>query len=308
MKRAKAARPPAPAAKPSARAAQPIRIDVPKRQSLPIVLASPHSGTDYQPRLLAQSKLDLAMLRRSEDSFVDELFGTGPGFGAPLLRALFPRVFLDVNREPYELDQTMFAEPLPAFAKTRSERVRSGFGTIARLVTTGAEIYQAPLSFAEAEERLRSVYQPYHQALQGLLDRTTEQFGFAILIDCHSMPSVGGPGDRDRGRARTDIVLGDRYGTSCAGTLTDAAERALQEQGFRVARNDPYAGAQTLIQYGKPESGVHALQIELNRALYMDERRFERLSGFAEVAARLGRFISALGTLDHQILRPKRAA
>ena len=278
--------------------AEPVRVHAPATQRVPFVFASPHSGAFYHPSFLAASRLDPVTLRRSEDSFIDEIFAAAPALGAPLLLALFPRAYLDPNREPYELDAQMFAEPLPPFVKTRSERVRAGFGTIARMVSTGAEIYRERLRFAEAEARVRTLYEPYHNTLDSLVEATHAKFGAAIVIDCHSMPSIGGPSDKDAGRLRTDIVLGDRYGTSCAPALIDAAERTLKGLGFRVARNDPYAGAHTLIRHGRPDEGVHALQIEINRALYLDEGKIAKLAGFADLVRRITSFLEAMSWFD----------
>lgn len=275
-----------------------IAIRAPVEQTAPLVFASPHSGSAYDPTFLAASKLDRLSLRRSEDSFVDEIFAHAPAHGAPLLCALYPRAYLDPNREAYELDPEMFVDALPSFVKTRSERVRAGFGTVARLVASGAEIYRDKLRFADAEARIQGFYVPYHEALQRLLADTRARFGFAILFDCHSMPSVGGPTDRDRGKTRTDFVLGDRYGSSCAPALTRRAETVLRDLGFTVARNDPYAGAHTTTHYGRPRDGVHALQIEVNRALYMDEERFARSHALGRLTDRIGDFISALAKIE----------
>ena len=184
----------------------------PAEQTMPLVVSSPHSGRDYRPDFLAVSRLDAVTLRRSEDSFVDELFTAAPACGAPLLHALFPRAYVDPNREAYELDPAMFEDSLPDYANTRSPRVRGGLGTIARVVANGAEIHRHKLRVAEALERIRSFYRPYHAALARLIHETRERFGNAVLIDCHSMPSIGGPMDRDPGTSRVDIVLGDRHG------------------------------------------------------------------------------------------------
>ena len=277
----------------------PFDIVAPAVQTVPLVFASPHSGTQYDPDFVAASRLDQISLRRSEDSFVDELFATAPAFGAPLLRALFPRVYLDPNREPWELDPGMFEDALPSWVNTTSLRVAGGLGTIARVVTNGAEVYRGKLKFSEAERRIRTLYIPFHEAIQDLLAATVERFGTGILIDCHSMPSVGGPMDRDPGHERADIVLGDRYGTACARIVTDTAEKALTAMGYRVARNDPYAGGFTTRNYGRPEAGIHALQIEIKRSLYMDEERITRLAQMAGVAARMRTLIAALAGIDH---------
>ncbi len=275
-----------------------VALVLPRRQTAPLVFSSPHSGSDYKDDFLDASLLDAFDLRRSEDSFVDELFAQAPCHGAPLLSALFPRAYIDPNREPYELDPDMFRGTLPAFVKTRSDRVRAGFGTIPRVVANGAEIYREKMHYSEAEARIENYYAPYHAALRRLVDETRERFGFAILIDCHSMPSIGGPSDRDAGRRRADIVLGDRFGAACAAEVTDHAELALVELGFRVARNEPYAGAHTTSHYGRPGEFVHALQIEINRALYMEESQFARSQGHAALTERLGHFVRAMAEIE----------
>ena len=285
---------------------EPVETRAPAAQLAPFIYASPHSGNHYAPEFVAASRLDAVALRRSEDSFVDEIFGAAPACGAPLLRALFPRVYLDPNREPYELDPAMFEDQLPAHVNTRSHRVAGGIGTIARVVTNGTEIYGAKLRFAEAERRIASYYRPYHQALARLIDETRRRFGCAVLIDCHSMPSVGGPLDPDSGSGRVDIVLGSRFGTACAPLLVEVARTALTELGYRVSLNSPYAGGFNTRKYGRPELGVHALQIEINRALYMDEQRIERGPGITALSEHMTALIEALGGIDPAALLPHR--
>ncbi|MFC3226803.1 N-formylglutamate amidohydrolase [Marinibaculum pumilum] len=275
-----------------------IRVDPGVAPVLPVVVSSPHSGRDYPAEFVALSRLDRDTLRRSEDSFVEELFGDAPVAGAPLLQALFPRAYCDPNREAYELDPTMFADALPDYVNTRSPRVAGGLGTIARVVSVGHEIHSRKLTFAEALERIESCWRPYHEALSALLSGTLDRFGHAILLDCHSMPSVGGWGDRDRGRHRPDVVLGNRHGTACAETVIDTAATILDAAGLRVVRNVPYAGGFNTQHYGRPAQGVHALQVEINRALYMDELRFERTADFARLRAVMDRLVRELGALD----------
>ena len=271
-----------------------IDIRLPTRQTAPLIFASPHSGTKYEPAFIASSRLDEKSLRRSEDSFVDEIFAGAPEGGAPLLCALYPRAYLDPNREPYELDPEMFSEPLPSYVKTRSDRVRAGFGTIARMVASGAEIYAGKMSYAEAEQRIDRLYRPYHRALEGLIEATLRDFGAAFVLDCHSMPSVGGPTDRDRGTPRPDIVLGDRFGASCKPAVIETAERILCDLGFSVRRNEPYAGAFTTAHYGQPAKRVHALQIEVNRRLYMNEATVARSRDLPQLKKKMNRFIAAM--------------
>ncbi|MCW5751016.1 MAG: N-formylglutamate amidohydrolase [Alphaproteobacteria bacterium] len=263
----------------------------------PFVYASPHSGRRYSPAFLKLSRLDPLALRRSEDFHVDELFAAAPRHGAPLVQALFPRAFCDVNREPFELDPSMFDDSLPPYANTTSPRVLGGLGTIARLVGAGHEIYAGKLPLGEALQRIERCYRPYHRALREEVEATHAAFGLVVLVDCHSMPSIGGQGDHDQGVVRPDIVLGDRFGASCAPAVIDAAESCLGALGYRVARNAPYAGGYTTAHYGRPETGRHALQIEINRALYMDERKLEKLPRFAQVAADMEAFVRAFAAV-----------
>ncbi|WP_142847599.1 N-formylglutamate amidohydrolase [Telmatospirillum sp. J64-1] len=278
-------------------------ITEPSRQTVPLVFASPHSGRNYPADFVAASALDPQTLRKSEDSFVDELFAAAPEFGAPIIRALFPRAYLDLNREPYELDPAMFADRLPPHANVRSPRVAIGLGTIARLVASGAEIYSRKLTFAEAEQRIARFYRPYHDALAGLIERTRAQFGYCLLIDCHSMPST--PGSTERGSGQVDFVLGDVFGTSAAPSLCATVESVLKGQGYRVVRNTPYAGGFTTYHYGQPSRGVHALQIEINRHLYMVEETHERSQGFTRLANHLRAVIAALTTLPASDFVPR---
>ena len=276
----------------------PFEVLAPRGPSSPFVFASPHSGSDYPDDLLAASRLDPHSLRKSEDSFVDELFADAPSRGVPLLRANFPRAYLDLNREAWELDPTMFDDDLPDYVNTRSYRVAGGLGTIARVVSSGAEIYGGKLRFAEAVRRVNELYMPYHRALTDLLEATRRRFDNAILIDCHSMPSVGGPLDSDSGHERAEIVLGDRYGTSCTPALTDAIEETLTSLGYAVRRNTPYAGGYITRHYGRPGNGVHAVQIEINRALYMDESNIRRLPRMGTVKAHMTQLIEVLCGLE----------
>jgi N-formylglutamate amidohydrolase len=280
----------------------PFEVIQPAADAAPVVFNSPHSGARYPAPFLAATRLDALTLRRSEDAFVDELFLPAVRLGAPLMRAHFPRAFLDVNREPYELDPRMFDGRLPADANTRSLRVAGGLGTIARVVGEAQEIYAGRLPVGEALDRIEGLYKPYHARLRGVLDEMRGRFGSVLLVDCHSMPSTGLPKDEHR---RADIVLGDRYGTSCAPFITDRAERMLRDSGLAVLRNRPYAGGYITEHYGNPAAGIHALQIEINRGLYMDEATHAKSAGFTVLAATfeafLGPFIAfvdgALGPL-----------
>ena len=259
-------------------------VQRPVAQLLPVVVASPHSGAIYPRAFLDASPLELDLLRRSEDCYVDRLGAGAVAIGALLLRAHFPRVFLDVNREPWELDPEMFAEPLPNYVKTRTPRIAAGLGTIPRLVGNGLEIYRAKLTFREARQRVESLHAPYHAQLAALVEETRRQFGQALLIDLHSMPSASWGGRWPKGARGADIVLGDRHGTACSRGIAAAAGAHLSDRGYSVVRNDPYSGGYTTRRYGRPDEGRHALQVEINRALYMDEATLAPKAGFAQLS------------------------
>lgn len=271
---------------------KPLEILAPSRQTTPLVFSSPHSGQCYPDHFVAASRLDAKALRRSEDCFVDELFAAAPTYGAPLLRALFPRAYVDVNREEYELDPEMFGEPLPSYVTTRSPRISAGLGTLAKVVANGAEIYgETKLSFADAEYRLNTCYRPYHEALSSMVQETRARFGTCVLIDCHSMPSLQGV------TPRLDVVLGDCYGSSCFSSITDIAERSIAASGLSVGRNAPYAGGYITRNYGRPCDGVHCLQIEISRDLYMNERKLVRNRHFDAIRNAMSQLASDLA--DH---------
>ncbi len=273
----------------------------------PLIFASPHSGRDYPNELLRNSRLDRHALRQSEDSYVDLLFDEAPRFGAPMLRALFPRAFVDVNRARDELDPRMFADDVPKRADTRSSRVIAGLGVIPRIVADGQDIYGRKLYYLDATRRLAACYDPYHEALTQLIDEARARFGIAVVIDCHSMPSAGGAPFR-AGEPRIDFVLGDRFGSSCDPSIVAETEDALRGFGYQVARNAPYAGGYVASSYGRPREGVHVLQIEINRALYLDERRIARTGGFDALRRNMTALIEHLVMSRGEELRRPQAA
>ncbi|MEJ2435143.1 MAG: N-formylglutamate amidohydrolase [Pseudolabrys sp.] len=283
----------------------PFEILEPAACAGPVLFNSPHSGSTYPPAFLAMSRLDIATLRRSEDSFVDELVAGVVRQGFPLMRAHFPRCYVDVNREPYELDPRMFEGRLPSFANTRSMRVAGGLGTVARVVGDAQEIYDQRIPVDEALRRIETLYKPYHRALRRLFTRLHRDFGAAMLVDCHSMPSSAGHRDE---RARPEFVIGDRYGTSCVGVVSETVEQALRGLGYGISRNKPYAGGFITEHYGNPAAGLHAVQLEINRALYMDEKRYKRSANFARLAADMETLARCLGEIPLEELRPYRAA
>jgi N-formylglutamate deformylase len=275
--------------------ARPFRLVRPQAQAVPFLFASPHSGRRYPQTLIAASRLDAVMLRRSEDAFVDELFAEVPHMGAPLLAAEFPRVLLDVNRGQGELDATMFTAPLGLAVDLPSARVAAGLGVIPRIVRDGAEIYRGKLAPEEAKARLEKLYLPYHQALRALVVETQARFGVAVVVDCHSMPStLGAP----------DIVLGDRYGASAAPALSRLAEDAFAREGLSVARNVPYAGGYTTMRHGRVAEGCHALQIEINRGLYLEEEKIAKKPNFEALKLKITAALTRITRISLDALRP----
>ncbi len=278
----------------------PFEVLEPARLACPLIFSSPHSGNVYPRRFLETARLEEAVLRRSEDSFVDLLFGGAAALGAPLIEARFPRVYLDLNREPFELDPRMFDGILPPYANTRSLRVAGGLGTIPRVATQAQEIYARRMPVEEAIERIEKLYKPYHACLAKLIERARRVFGIAVLVDCHSMPSnirragytplfgdLNSPG-------KPDIVVGDRFGTSCSIDFVDVVEQELRCRGYLVQRNKPYAGGYITEHYGNPANDCHAMQIEVSRALYMDESGLCRGENFETVANDLAKAASVL--------------
>ena len=270
----------------------PFEVIEPAERRGPLMFNSPHSGCVYPRAFLTASRLDLATLRRSEDCFVDDLILGVVEHGYPVMRAHFPRCYVDVNREPYELDPRMFEGRLPSFANTRSMRVAGGLGTVARVVGDAQEIYDRRISV--------------NDALRRLFTKVHRDFGAATLIDCHSMPSTTGGGKDERPRA--DVVLGDRYGTSCVPAVSEVIENTLRSFGYAVSRNKPYAGGFITEHYGNPAAGLHTIQLEINRGLYMDERRFERSADFPRLAEHLEELADRVAAIPIQELRPYRAA
>lgn len=281
---------------------RPFEILAPERWTAPAVFNSPHSGRQYHPDFLRQTRLSPAALRKSEDCYIDELFAGCLDHGAPMLRAHAPRSYVDLNREPYELDPRMFAGNLPGYVNTTSPRVAGGLGTIPRVVAEGEDIYRGKLTFAEAMARIEAIYLPYHRALTALVDEVARQHRPVLLVDCHSMPSsatlhLSPPGS-------VDIVLGDRFGSSCGEEITALVEEQVRATGLRVLRNKPYAGGFITQNYGAPLKGRHALQIEVNRALYLNEDTLEKTRGFAALRDALAGVAGVLLSSLPELLAP----
>ncbi len=249
----------------------------PAVQRVPVIFASPHSGADYPAAFLAGTALDRHAIRSSEDAFVDRLYDAAPGCGAPLLAARVPRAFVDLNRAADELDPAV----IDGIGRSaHNPRISSGLGVIPRVVAGGRTIYTGKLTATEAEHRLRRYWHPYHDALRQLIEETRDGFGEATLIDCHSMPHEAIESHARPGQPRPEVVLGDRFGAAAGRDVVDRIEAAFAAAGLRVARNAPFAGAYITQAYGRPSRRVHVVQVEIDRALYMDERRVEPSAAF----------------------------
>jgi len=280
---------------------KPFEILAPPAWSAPAVFNSPHSGRAYDDHFLRQSRLTAAALRKSEDCYIDELFIGCLVHGAPLLRAHTPRSYIDLNREPYELDPRMFSSELPGYVNTASPRVAGGLGTIPRVVAEGEEIYRHRLDFTEVQARIERIYRPYHRTLSALIAEVFDKNGAALLVDCHSMPSSATNHIMPAVTSKVDVVLGDRFGAACGEDLAAYVEELLVKEGLAVIRNKPYAGGFITHTHGAPTAGRHALQIEINRSLYLNENTLEKTPGFvplqATITAVIGRLLADLGDL-----------
>lgn len=272
----------------------------PARRTTSVVFASPHSGCDYPRDFLNAIEVDEHQIRSSEDAFVDRLFAAAPLHGAPLIAAGVPRAYVDLNRSADELDPAL----IDGIRRTaHNPRVASGLGVIPRVVANGRPIYRGKISWAEATARIDGGWRPYHAMLQTLLDESHADFGEAILIDCHSMPHEALEGASVFGGGRPDVVLGDRFGAAAAGSVVERIEAAFAGAGLRVARNMPFAGAFVTQHYGRPSRRQHAVQIELDRALYMDERRIEPRADFDAFRALLAGVIAEIADIGRGEMR-----
>lgn len=273
----------------------PFHLIEPTRLATGAVFNSPHSGSEYPPALLARTRLDAVQLRASEDALVDRLFAPAALLGAPLLAATTPRAWVDLNRGPSELDPAL----IDGIRSTGlNQRIAAGLGVVPRIVSEGAAIYDGKISLAEASERIRTIHAPYHAKLESLLARARSEFGTAVLFDCHSMPSDAlRAAPRVRGRM-PEIVLGDRFGAAAARDIVAETQIAFEAAGFVVARNAPFAGGYITQRYGRPSRGMNAVQIEIDRGLYLDQRRVEPNADYAETAHRLERVIAALCAIE----------
>ncbi|MGD9861834.1 MAG: N-formylglutamate amidohydrolase [Pseudodonghicola sp.] len=276
-----------------------FRLFQPARRLSSVVFASPHSGCDYPEGFVRASMLDRHAIRSSEDAFVDRLFACAPDFGAPLLCARAPRAFVDFNRSPDELDPALIEG---VRRHGHNPRVASGLGVIPRVVSNGRAIYRGKIPMSEAQDRLDHCWRPYHAALQDLLDQAHHLFGQAILIDCHSMPHEAMDGVARNGLPRPEIVLGDRFGAAADGSVVERVEAAFVAAGLTVSRNAPFAGAYVAQAYGRPSRHQHAIQIEIDRAIYMDERRIEPNANFDAFRSLLRGIVAEIAAIGYREL------
>jgi N-formylglutamate amidohydrolase len=278
------------------------RLHMPAERRSCAVFNSPHSGADYPQEFLDQTRLGPVRIRSSEDAFVDELYAAAPEYGAPLMAARVPRACVDLNRSADDLDPALIAGAPRRFL---NPRIAAGLGVIPRVVAEGAPIREGKLQLAEATRRLATYWHPYHDTLRALLVQSRELYGMAILFDCHSMPHDALASAPDVWGRRPQVILGDRFGTACGRWLTDATAEIFADSGFAVARNVPFAGGYITQAYGRPKQGMHVLQIEIDRSLYMDESRIARSPAYPEVAARLRHVVASLSDLG---VRPLQVA
>ncbi len=274
-----------------------FKLNRPVRQLSSVIFASPHSGNIYPAEFLRASQLDEVSIRSSEDAFVDQLFEPAPEYGSPLLVAQAPRAFVDFNRSPDELDPALIEG---ARRQGQNPRVASGLGVIPRVVANGRAIYSEKLSMTEARLRIDNYWRPYHAALQSLLGETHRSFGEAILIDCHSMPHEAMDGVARRSGRSPEIVLGDRFGAAAGNEIVDRIESAFSSAGLTVSRNAPFAGAYVAQAYGRPSRHQHAVQIEIDRSVYMDEKSVSRNSNFSAFKAQLGNVIREIVSVGRE--------
>lgn len=266
----------------------------PDRRTTSVIFASPHSGRAYTEDFLRQIILNEQEIRSSEDAYVNDLFADVPQYGAPLLLAQAPRAYIDLNRGPEELDGAVVSGVRRV---AHNPRIASGLGVIPRVVSNGRAIYNGKLPLEEAHARISTVWRPYHDTLQSLMDEAHTAFGEAILVDCHSMPhealeNVGPPG-----ATRPDIVLGDRFGASAASSIVERVEAAFASAGFKVARNMPFAGAYICQHYGRPSRRHHAVQVEINRSLYMNEKTIKPNASFSSFKDTLNSVIAEIARI-----------
>ena len=276
-----------------------FEIALPEARTTSVVFASPHSGRLYPAAFLERASLDECEIRSSEDAFVDELYASAPRAGAPLIAARYPRAYIDLNRSADELDPALIEG---IGRRGHNPRIASGLGVVPRVVAGGRMIYRGKITRAEARDRIDTIWRPYHERLRQLLDESHAAFGEAILVDCHSMPheALEALGGAATGPGRPEVVLGDRYGAAAHPDLVDRIEQIFTAAGLKVARNMPFAGAYVVQTYGRPARGRHAVQIELDRALYMDETRIAPNANYPAMQALMDRVVAEIAAIGRR--------
>jgi N-formylglutamate amidohydrolase len=280
-----------------------FHISKPIKKICPLIFSSPHSGRIYSDNFSKMTNLNLCNLRQSEDAYVDEIFASSVLYGAPLLRALFPRAYVDVNREPWELDPKMFFEPLPSYVKKKSPYISAGLGTVPKIVGSGQKIYLRKLSFLEVHKRILNHYFPYHNALKNLIKNTLSIHGTCLIIDCHSMPSENRV-RRSSEKFLPDIIIGDNHGTTCSSSVVELTAKTLEVLGYSVGRNHPYAGGFITKNYSNVQKGIHVMQIEIKRSLYMNEKTVERSPKLSFLVKKFQSLIEELTAINLENLGP----
>ncbi|MFV2053775.1 N-formylglutamate amidohydrolase [Aliiroseovarius sp. YM-037] len=269
-------------------------VSLPEKRTTSVVFASPHSGRDYSDSFLSQTVLCQQSIRTSEDAFVDLLFEDAPKHGAPFLKALAPRAYLDLNRNSDELDSALIEG---AGRMMHNPRIASGLGVIPRVVASGRAIYRGKMPLTDAQARIRDIWHPYHRTLQHLMDESKRDFGEAILVDCHSMPHEAVDAISHRGLPRPDVVLGDRFGAAAHADIVAQIEDAFVSAGLNVVRNAPFAGAFITQNYGRPSRGQHAIQVEIDRSLYMNEKTIRPNGNFMALRKLIGQVTAEIAAI-----------
>lgn len=272
-------------------------LSLPETRSTSVLFDSPHSGHEYPAAFLRAAALDPTAIRSSEDAFVDQLFASAPDAGAPLLCARAPRAYVDLNRSAEELDPALIEG---VSRQPHNPRVASGLGVIPRVVSNGRTILRGKIPLAEARARLAGHWRPYHDRLEALIAEQMALFGEAIVIDCHSMPHEAIEGHFSGYGPRPEVILGDRFGASAAAPVMDRVEAAFVRAGLRVARNAPFAGAYITQHYGRPSRRQHVIQVEIDRALYMNERTVSPNAGFIALRETLVGVIEEIAAIGRQ--------
>ena len=282
----------------------PFMVARPKTERVtPIVVTSPHSGRYYPENFLQASRLSAHDLRQSEDMYVDDLFGDAPNFGVLMISARYPRSFVDLNRSPNEIDPDLVADDLPVHREQSLPRVQAGLGTIPRIVAEDTPIYEDKLALADIRQRLQDIYHPFHSNLEAEISTLRDDYGATLLVDAHSMPSLATRNTAPRNRsAQIDIVLGTCHGRSCSDRVTDFISQYFRRSGYTIALNRPYAGGYITSHFGRPSDRNHAVQIEINRALYMNEASYEKSPNFESLKTDLTGLIAALSSSWQDIM------